>query len=443
MSGRSLFSWARAKRALVVFIALFAPVVLPLERATSAQVASTSSVRSWNAHALTALTNPLTAPVPGAMQTPPVSALHMAMVQGAVYDAVNSIDGSHEPYLEGLPPADAAASLDAAVATAAHHVLVGLGIAPVPPLPQAVRDRLDALYAESLAAIVDGPAEDDGIAAGAAAAAAMLAERTGDGRYVPHAFPVGSEPGQWRPAPPAFVNDPFAWVAKVDPFVLDEPSQFRTQGPRHLSSGAYAKEYDEVKALGAAENSSRNSQQEAIAQFYTNSPVELFNRTFRSISGSEGLTVVEEARLFGMLNLATADALINCWDDKEHFRFWRPITAIHEGDNDGNRFTVGDPTWAPLQGTPPYPDHSSGYNCATGAMMHTGRAFFGTNDMSFDVVRLPSAPDVKRHYEQFTAVIDDTIEARVLQGLHFRSADVQGARIGRDVARLLSTKFLR
>jgi hypothetical protein len=244
-----------------------------------------------------------------------------------------------------------------------------------------------------------------------------------------------------------FINDPFAWVAKVDPFVLDEPSQFRSQGPRHLSSGAYANEYDEVKALGAAENSSRNPEQEAIAQFYTNnvSPVELFNRTFRSISASEGLTVVDEARLFGMLNLATADTLINCFSDKEHFSFWRPITAIHEGDNDGNRFTVGDPTWAPLQATPPYSDHASGYNCATGAMMYTGKAFFGTNDMSFDVVRpnVPTVPNASRHYEQFTAVIDDTIDARVYQGLHFRSADVQGARIGRDVARLLSTKFLR
>ena len=447
MAGRSLLSWARAKRALIVFVALFAPVVLPLERTTSAQVPSTSAVRTWNAHALTALTSALTAPVPGAMQTPPVSALHMAMVQGAVYDAVNSIDGSHEPYLDGLEPADPGASLDAAVATAAHHVLVGLGIAPVPPLPQAVRDRLDALYAESLAAIVDGPAKDDGIAAGAAAAAAMLAERTGDGRYVPHTFPVGTEPGQWRPVPPLFINDPFAWVAKVDPFVLDEPSQFRSQGPRHLSSGAYAKEYDEVKALGAAVNSSRNPEQEAIAQFYTNnvSPVELFNRTFRSISASEGLTVVDEARLFGMLNLATADTLINCFSDKEHFSFWRPITAIHEGDNDGNRFTVGDPTWAPLQATPPYSDHASGYNCATGAMMYTGKAFFGTNDMSFDVVRpnVPTVPNASRHYEQFTAVVDDTIDARVFQGLHFRSADVQGARIGRDVARFLSTKFLR
>ena len=444
MTGRDLFKWARTKRALVIVIAVSATVVVPLEGATSAAPLPTSSaVRDWNAHALNALANAVDATVPGAAQAPPVSALHMAMVQGAVYDAVNSIDGGHEPYLDGLPPADPEASLDAAVATAAHHVLVG--IAPVPALPQAIRDRLDALYAESLNAIPAGPVKDLGIAAGASAAAAMLADRTDDGRYAQDIFfTEGLEPGEWRPTLPNFATDPFAWIALVDPFVLDQPSQFQTQGPRPLASGAYAKEYDEVKDLGAV-NSVRSTEQEALARFYTVSPVELFNRTFRGISASQGLTMVEEARLFGMLNLATADTAINCWSDKENFGFWRPITAIREGDDDGNRFTVGDPNWTPLVPTPAYPDHTSGYNCVTGAMMYTGKAFFGTNDMSFDVVRpnVPNVGTVTRTYAQFTAVVDDTIDARVYQGLHFRSADEQGARIGRDVARWLSTHFLR
>ena len=449
MAGRHLFKWARSKRAVVIVIALFAPAVIPLGGAASAGLLPTSStVRDWNAHALTALTNPTTAAVPGGGQTAPVSALHMAIVQGAVYDAVNSIDGGHEPYLDGLPAADPAASIDAAVVTAAHHVLVGLQIPPPFTLLPVVVQRLDLLYADSLAAIPAGESKEDGIAAGAAAAAAMLEERADDGRYAQDIFfTEGLEPGEWRPALPLFASDPFAWVMRVEPFVLDEPSQFETQGPRPLASGAYANEYDEVKALGAATNSARNPEQEKIAQFYTNnvSPVELFNRTFRDISASEGLTMVEEARLFGMANLATADSLINCWSDKESFGFWRPITAIREGDDDGNRFTVGDPNWTPLQATPPYPDHSSGYNCVTGAMMNTGKAFFGTNDMSFNVVRpnVLTVGKVTRPYEQFTAVIDDTIDARVFQGLHFRSADVQGARIGRDVARLVSTHFLR
>src|SRR5688572_7380646 len=191
--------------ALVALIALGATPILGTRAAASPE--NSGAVRDWNLHAVNALINTPTAPTPGAGQSPPVSALHLAMVQGAVYDAVNSIDGGHQPYLAGLRTPSPAASQDAAVAPPAHHVLVGLGIGRVPPLPQVVRDRLDALYAESLAGIAHDAAKTDGIAAGAAAAAAMLAERSEDGRYVPFSFTVGSAAGEWRPIPPAFVND--------------------------------------------------------------------------------------------------------------------------------------------------------------------------------------------------------------------------------------------
>jgi hypothetical protein len=222
-------------------------------------VSNSGVVRDWNLHAVNALVNASTASIPGAGQTPPVSALHLAMVQRAVYDAANSIDGGHQPFLAGLPAASPSASKDAAVATAAHHVLVGLGIAPVPPLPQVVIDRLDALYAETLAGIPDDAARADGIAAGAAAAAAMLAARTGDGRYVPFSFTEGDEAGEWRPTPPGMVNDSFAWVANVKPFVLRSASQFRSKGPLDIGSRAYAKEYNEVKDLGAVAVHARTS----------------------------------------------------------------------------------------------------------------------------------------------------------------------------------------
>ena len=176
----------------------------------------------------------------------------MAMVQGAVYDAVNSIDGGHEAYLDGLPAADPAASIDAAVATAAHHVLVGLGIAPVPALPQVVRDRLDALYAESLAAITDGRPRTRH--------RRRRFRRGGDAGRTHRRRPVRA--AFRSPRGPSLANGVrhsrnssttrIAWIMQVDPFVLEEPSQFQTQGPRPLASGAYAKEYDEVKELGAA-----------------------------------------------------------------------------------------------------------------------------------------------------------------------------------------------
>ena len=158
-----------------------------------------------------------------------------------------------------------------------------------------------------------------------------------DGRYVPFLHPVGSLPGQWRPTPPGFVHDPFAWVANVKPFMLDRPSQFRTRGPLALTSRAYAREYNEVKRLGAAEGSPRTPEQEAVAQFYVVNPQSCTTARCARSPRPQGLSLVEEARLFAMLDMAAADSLINCWNDKAFFSFWRPITAIREGANDGNR----------------------------------------------------------------------------------------------------------
>lgn len=406
------------------------------------------AVLDWNRYAVEALVNVPNGP-PNAGQSPPVSIIHLAMVQGAVYDAVNMIDAGHEAYLDDLPAAPASASTSAAAATAAHHVLVGMVM--VPPLSSAILDRLDGLYADSLAAVPDGDAKTAGIAAGAAAAAAMLTERANDGRYGPFRFTCGEDAGEWRPATstvcttPSGPSDPNAWVARVEPFVLESTSQFRSKGPHALTSGAYAKEYDEVKSLGAV-GSSRSPEQEAVARFFTNSthPPEWYNRTFRVISEDAGLTLVEQARLFGMLNMAGADALIHCWDDKAFWSFWRPITAIRTGNDDDNPRTVGDSGWTPLEGNPPYPDHTSGYNCVTGAFMHTAGAFFGKTPMTFDLVRnVSGVPDVTRTYDQFADVIDDTIDARVYQGIHFRAADVQGAAIGRDVAHWLDKHFFQ
>jgi hypothetical protein len=410
------------------------------------------AVLDWNQHAVEALVNAATAPTPGVGQSPPVSILHLAMVHGAVYDAVNMIDGGHESYLDGLPDAPGSASKAAAVATAAHHVLVGMVI--MPAFPQAILDRLEELYGESIedATVQDGADEvAAGIAAGEAAAQAMLDERANDGRYGPFRFTCGEDAGEWRPVTstlcttPSGPSDPFAWVARVEPFLLESTSQFRTKGPHALKSGAYTKEYNEVKELGAV-GSVLTAEQAAVTAFYTNNvpPPELFNRTFRTISQSEGLTLVEQARLFVMLNMAGADSLINCWDDKALWSFWRPITAIREGANDGNPRTDGDPTWTPLSGNPPYPEHPSGYNCVTGAFMHTADAFFGKKPMSFSVVRKVSGvPDVTRNYNQFTDVVDDTIDARIYQGIHFRASDVQGAGIGKDVAHWLDKHFFQ
>ena len=431
------FAVARRRGVVAVVAAALVTTAAPPLGAVATSVPepapAASSVRDWNLHAVSALTKPTDAPEPGAGQTPPVSLLHLAMVHGAIYDAVNAIEGGYQPFLPDVQPASPSASVDAAVATAAHDVLVGLGTEPVPPLPDPVLERLDTLYDEALAAIPDGADKTDGIAAGADAAAAMLAARADDGRYVPFSHPEGDQPGEWRPLPPDEVSDPFAWVSTVQPFTLDSPSQFRSAGPHPLDSLEYTTEYNEVKELGGVD-SARSPEQQAIADFHVNT-VEMYNRTFRTVAEAEGLTLAEEARLFAMVNVATADSIINCWDDKAHWHFWRPITAIHEGDNDGNDDTVGDPSWEPLLPTPPYPDHPSGYNCLTGAMMNSAEAFFEGEPIAFSLVMIvPDAPEVTREYVSFTDVIAETIDARIFQGLHFRAAEEQGAEIGANVA---------
>jgi hypothetical protein len=207
------------------------------------------------------------------------------------------------------------------------------------------------------------------------------------------------------------MNDPFAWIANVDPFLIESTSQFRTDGPNALTSDAYTVEYNEVKELGSnATPTNRTPEQTAVALFYIENSIVMFNRTFRTIAEDEGLTPVEEARLFGMVNLTAADAAINCWDDKAHHHFWRPITAIRLGDDDTNPATVGDPTWTPLfpipPGTTPYPDHPSGYNCLAGSMMNAARAFFGTNHVTFTIHSNSSGAD--RDYTKLTDVYKDT-----------------------------------
>jgi hypothetical protein len=407
----------------------------------SADEATNDVVLDWNLYATSALGNAPTAAVPGAGQSPTVAALHLAIVHGAIYDAVNSIEGGYEPYLAGLPPAPSDASQVAAAATAAHHVLVNLVM--VPPLAPDVVAWLDARYAESLADVMPGSRRDAGVAAGTAAAAAMLDARADDGRYVPFSLTPGTAPGQWRPELPAFVSDPFAWAAFVDPFALTSPAQFRTNGPLALTSTEYAREFDEVKSVGGR-NSARTAEQQALSDFYFVNAVELFHRTFRTLAATRGLSLAEDARLFALLSLAGGDAAISCWNEKAFWSFWRPITAIRQGDADGNPRTIGDPTWLPLINTPPYSDHTSGYNCLSGAMMHAAKAFFGTNRVTFTVTRIaPGLPDATRTYERFTDLIPDTIDARVFQGVHFRTADVQGARLGRDVARWLTENFLQ
>jgi len=409
-------------------LALAVVMLLPAAPARAAE-----PVLDWNARAVAALLAAGTTPMPNLGQAPTVQALHMAMTQGAVYDAVNSIDKSHEPYLPALAPAPASASKDAAVATAAYRVLTGL----TPALPAVPRGQLDVAYASDLAAIPDGAAKSAGIAAGAAAAGAMLAARTGDGRYGSFTFVAGGGLGGWVPT--SGVIDPSAWVARVRPFVLESQSQFRTDGPQAISSAAYAQDYNEVKRLGRLESPYRSERQTAIALFHTASPIELWNRTLREITTGDGS--VEQARLFAMATMAGADSIINTWDDKAFWNFWRPITAIRAGDADGNPATAGDPNWISQIPSPPYPDHPSGYTAVTTGMLLGAAEAMGTKHVDFTVQRPGTTTTL--HYRHLDEAVRDVVDARVWLGIHFRTADVHSMVLGRKVTRWLNKHYFR
>jgi hypothetical protein len=363
----------------------------------------------------------------------------MAMVQGAVYDAVNAVVQTHQPYLLDLDDVDVQpfASQDAAVATAAHHVLVAI-VAP------ARVAALDTAYQATLAEIPDGPIEQGGIEAGEAAAAAMLAARTNDGYLASFTPAIGTDPGDWRPigwpATPAF--DPDGWVGNLKPFVIESTSQFRSDGPNELTSAEYAEDYAEVKELGALVSTKRTADQTTAAVFWQFAPAVLWNRLARDLAAPSrfGLDTFKQARLYAMVNLAAADGAISCWNDKYYWSFWRPRAAIREGDTDGNAATIGDPTWESLfhpstgagLGTPPFPDHPSGHGCVSGAVLRSFREFFGTDKIAFDMHsgRFPGQP---RHFNGFSLAMQEIVDARVWGGIHFRTADVEGAVMGKKV----------
>jgi hypothetical protein len=427
---------SRAKRKLALLLTAVLGVLvsgIPVASVSAAEPATV--VLDWNRYAIEAVSNLPGGTPAGAGQPPPVGALHLAIVQAAVYDAVNAIDRTHEPYLRGLPRAPRSASKAAAAATAAHHVLVGL----VPAFTDNIKLDLDGLYAASLATIPNGRKKTAGIRIGAAVAAAMLAKRANDGRFVPFSFTVGTEPGEWRPVLPLFVNDPFAWIGNVKPLAIRRASQFRTRGPLDLTSARYARELNEVKSLGSSTSTTRTPAQTELARFFTANPLVMMYKSYRDIAVAKRLSISRSARLLAMLSVSTADAMIGCWNDKAHWNFWRPITAIRLADTDGNPATTAQPDWLPFFPNPPYPDHPSGYNCFAGSMMAAGKAFFGTDRVRISLTN--ATLGITRTYTRLSHVVKDTINARIYLGFHTRTPDVQGAQLGRNTANWVTDRF--
>jgi len=415
---------------------LIAPALVALVLPT---VARADAVTDWNLIASNAI-------VVTAGQPPPVSVLHFAMVQGAVYDAVNAIDRTYQPYLV-QPASNPTDSKEAAAATAAFRVLVGV-------FPGQV-GTLQPLYDAYIAALPDNPpgSKAAGMAIGDATASAMLTNRMNDERFGPSPTPYPLAPGVWRPTPPNFPNDPSPWVGNVRPFLVPSAEMLRTDGPNPLTSAAYAEDFNEIKEVGSLTSITRTADQTDAAIFWQDQAMALWNRIFRALSANQNLNIVDRARLFAMENLAAADSLIGCWNDNYYWQFWRPITAIREADTDGNPATEADPTWLPLFDpatpvchtpllfTPPFPDHPSGHCSATSAFVQTLQNFFGTDKIAFSAFSNKSC--TTRNFERFSDALKEVIDARVWAGIHFRTADVQGAVLGNKVAHYLRRHYFQ
>ena len=414
------------------------------------------AVLIWNANAGEAAVAACISPVGNPLH----ESRMYAMAHVAIHDALNAIDRRSRPYaFDG--EAGPLASPDAAVATAARDVLVSLLTQlPDPPVPQACRDAgvasVEADYDTSLDAIPDGPAKTQGVQVGAASAAAILALRADDGSdtlLLDFAYPQGTEPGEYQFTP----GTPFAFApgwGDMTPFVLQSSSQFPVGPPYALTGKKYAADLNEVKRLGGdgiTTPSERTPDQTEIALFWVESSPLAWNRIARTVSADEGVDMWENARLFGLLNMALADGYVGTFEVKYELNFWRPVTAIRAADTDGNPNTDVDATWTPLVTTPPIPEHDSGHSVEGGVAAQVLRRFFGTDAISFEncSMTLPAgstctdASPVLRSYTSFTQAAEENGFSRILVGFHFRNAVEQGIKHGTRIGDRAFRLFLR
>lgn len=375
----------------------------------------------------------------------PIGIVDIALVQVAVHDAVQAIEQRFEPYHAELPAGPGErhkGRLPAAVAAAAHDVLVGMYPAQA--------TSLDATYYTYLAD--HGLSGDPGILVGQQVAARILPLRRVNPNPLPPPFVGGTAVGVWRPTPSLLGSPPSPapfspmaapWMAQFDPFTLTSATRFRAEPPPALTSERYARDYNEVREFGAFSGGKRTAEQTDLAYFYSDNTPVLWNRALRGIANRQLRRTGDSARLFALANLATADALISSWDSKVFYSFWRPITAIHEGEFDGNAATTGDPAWQPLINNPNYPDYTSGANNVTAAMTRTLALYFGTDRQAFEVTSLAAqAVKKSRWYYRFSDAARDMVDARVYLGIHFRFADVAARTQGTRVADWTFNHFL-
>lgn len=390
-------------------------------QAQSPAVLSTSPVVQWNRNLLAIVRTPGVQP----------SSIHptrsFAIMHAAIYDAVNAIDRTHQPYRISVAGMPSDASQDASAAAAAHEVLVLLY--PV------LQTALDEQFQQSLAHIPDGPNKDLGISVGQSVADQMMALRSNDGSNLPApVFVFGNAPGDYQSTPPNFPRPQFTGWSQVTPFGLLQASQFRPPPPPALTDSAYTDAFNEVKSSGMPKSTTASADQALSGRFWNGSIQNYWQEIAQTTALSRGLTTADSARLFALLNFAFADGVIAFYDAKYTYNFWRPVTAIRAGSSDDNPDTAADPNWLPEVGnTASDPSYPGAHAVIASAGAIVLQRFFGTDQVSFSV-RSEVMAGVQRSFTSVSAAADEASLSRIFAGAHFRTDLTAGQQLGARVA---------
>lgn len=404
-------------------VAICSAIVLAFVLTHGVNAATPDPIERWSIEADEAATatgmHPLRNPITLAL-------LHLAM-----YDAVHAVTGGRALY--STPPVvSRPASAEAAAIEAGYRVLSA-------EFPSR-QSTFDGVRQDLLGMLPVAAATHNGVEVGAAVARRLLAVRANDGRNASVPYAPDPAPGVWRPTPPGFLPANSGFLGLVTPFTMEHPAQFRPAGPPALDSKRWAEDYEKVRTLGASDDSARTTDQTATAMFWEPLAGTVWPAAIRRLAREQALDLAASAHFQAVAFAAFADSLIACWDAKFHYGFWRPVTAIRRGEIDGNPSTDPDPAWEPLAITPPFPEYPSGHTCATAAVAHAIEDYF-PHDVLIPARNVVSGHE--RFYRRAKDVVDEVIEARMLIGVHFRSANEDGAEIGRRIARQIRSRWFK
>jgi hypothetical protein len=365
-------------------------------------------IAEWNEKAV-ALLQPRMPPPPGFRA--------MAMVNVAMFDAINSVERRYQPHLTQLNAAPTT-SREAAAATAASAVLVAL-------LPQQARDEVKAALATYLAAIPNGTPKTDGVALGEAVAAKILEARANDGSNAPDSYRPRTTPGVYVPTAPTLAT---MWP-NVKPFAMTSPAQFRPEPPPRLDSAQWADDYNEIKELGSKDSSKRSAKQTEDARFWIFTGPQAYFPIALQLVAAKKMSVIDSARFMALSAIAMSDALVAVFDAKYHYEFWRPVTAIRNGDLMNSAAMTRDATWQPIDNTPMFPEYPCAHCIVAASFAAVVEALAGTDTPEISATS-PTAPSVTHRWTKMQAFVSEISEARISAGFHYRFSTKVGEQMG-------------